>query len=84
MYVEGPWRMTWAEYGCRTGEFSAPGFDDSQWIADCARRPDCGGILIWNLADAWPQMSDAAIAWPFHVKKAYAAVKESFAAIGRR
>jgi len=54
------------------------------WIADCARRPDCGGILIWNLADAWPQMSDAAIAWPFHVKKVYAAVKEAFAAVGRR
>jgi beta-mannosidase len=54
------------------------------WIADCAARPDCGGILIWNLADCWPQMSDAAIAWPFHPKKVYAAVKGAFAAIGRR
>ncbi|MCX5671821.1 MAG: hypothetical protein NTU94_10930 [Planctomycetota bacterium] len=54
------------------------------WIADCAARPDCGGILIWNLADGWPQMSDAAIAWPFHPKKVYWAVKDAFAAIGRR
>jgi len=23
MYVDGPWRMTWTGYGCRTGEFSA-------------------------------------------------------------
>jgi len=53
------------------------------WIADCAARPDCGGILIWNLADGWPQMSDAAIAWPFHPKKVYWAVKDAFAAIGR-
>ncbi len=54
------------------------------WIADCARRPDCGGILIWNLADCWPQMSDAAIAWPWHPKPAYDAVTAAFARIGRR
>ena len=53
------------------------------WVEDFGRRPECGGILLWNLADAWPQMSDAAIAWPFHPKPVLAAVKEAFAAVGR-
>ena len=54
------------------------------WVADCAARPDCGGILLWNLADAWPQMSDAAIAWPLEPKPVLAAVRQAFAAAGRR
>lgn len=54
------------------------------WIDEFARRPGCSGLLIWNLCDCWPQMSDAAIAYPFRPKKAYSAVKEAFAGIGRR
>jgi len=54
-----------------------------RWVAYCASRKDCGGILLWNLADCWPQMSDAVIAYPFSFKPAYFAAKEAFAAAGR-
>ena len=53
------------------------------WIEHAASRPECGGILIWNLCDCWPQMSDAVIAYPFRAKKALAAVREAFTSIGR-
>lgn len=54
------------------------------WISEYAARAECGGILLWNLCDCWPQMSDAVIAWPLSLKKAYYAVKEAFASVGRR
>ncbi|NSW57283.1 MAG: hypothetical protein HPY44_14810 [Armatimonadetes bacterium] len=34
------------------------------WTEHCRQRKanwDCGGILLWNVADCWPQISDAVI-----------------------
>jgi beta-mannosidase len=34
------------------------------WTEHCRQRKagfDCGGILLWNVADCWPQFSDAVI-----------------------
>ncbi|MBX3749049.1 MAG: hypothetical protein KF897_03075 [Opitutaceae bacterium] len=52
------------------------------WVEFYGNQPNCWGIFLWNLADSWPQMSDAYIAYPFapkasldYVKKAYAALK---------
>jgi len=42
----------------------------------------CGGILLWNVADCWPQISDSIISYPCRPKKAYYAVKEAFGKIG--
>ena len=44
---------------------------------------NCGGILLWNVCDCWPQVSDAVIAHNLTPKKAYNAVKEAFAKITR-
>jgi beta-mannosidase len=34
------------------------------WIEFYGNQPTCWGIFLWNLADSWPQMSDAYIAIP--------------------
>ncbi|HHN45831.1 MAG TPA: hypothetical protein ENN09_00180 [Planctomycetes bacterium] len=49
-----------------------------EWVEAHSKRPECGGILLWNLCDCWPQMSDAVIGWPLDVKKAYQAASEAF------
>ena len=54
------------------------------WVKHFASRPECGGIILWNLADCWPQMSDAVIAWPLYIKKAYHTAKTAFLSIGRK
>lgn len=53
------------------------------WAEHYASLPHCGGILLWNVADCWPQISDAVIAYPLKPKKAYYAVKEVFGRIKR-
>jgi len=53
------------------------------WTEHYANLPHCGGILLWNVADCWPQISDAIIAYPLKPKKAYYAVKEVFSRIKR-
>ncbi len=53
------------------------------WIQHFSSQPDCWGIFLWNLCDAWPQISDAYIAYPFHEKPALAAVREGFGKISR-
>ena len=70
-----------AEYVTVSQELHAEAFH--RWVAYCASRKECGGILLWNLADGWPQMSDAVIAYPFSFKLGYFAAKEAFAKVGR-
>jgi len=53
------------------------------WIQHFSAQPNCWGLFLWNLCDAWPQISDAYIAYPFHVKPALAAVREGFGNITR-
>ncbi|MBC7328020.1 hypothetical protein H5T87_07890 [bacterium] len=53
------------------------------WTEHYASLPYCGGILLWNVCDCWPQISDAIIAYPLKPKKAYYAVKEVFKRIKR-
>ncbi|HOE97884.1 MAG TPA: hypothetical protein PK847_15020, partial [Candidatus Sumerlaeota bacterium] len=53
------------------------------WIEQCAADPECWGIILWNLCDGWPQLSDAYIAYPFHPKPALATVREVFGRIDR-
>lgn len=53
------------------------------WIQHFSAQPECWGLFLWNLCDAWPQISDAYIAYPFHVKPALAAVREGFGKITR-
>ena len=53
------------------------------WIEFYGNQPNCWGIFLWNLADSWPQMSDAYIAYPFDPKKSLLAVKEGYAALRR-
>jgi beta-mannosidase len=53
------------------------------WIEFYGNQPNCWGIFLWNLADSWPQMSDAYIAYPCDVKASLAYVKEGYAALKR-
>jgi beta-mannosidase len=53
------------------------------WIRHFGNLPECWGIFLWNLADCWPQVSDAYIAYPFQPKPALEAVKRAYAQIER-
>lgn len=53
------------------------------WVETYSSDPGCWGVLLWNLADGWPQISDAYIAYPFAPKAAMAVVKEAFGKIER-
>jgi beta-mannosidase len=53
------------------------------WVEFYGAQPTCWGIFLWNLADSWPQMSDAYIAYPFAPKAGLAAVKEAYGALKR-
>jgi beta-mannosidase len=53
------------------------------WIKHFSSDPECWGIFLWNLADCWPQVSDAYIAYPFNPKPAFAVVKEEYSKISR-
>lgn len=52
-----------------------------RWVEHYASVKECGGILLWNVCDCWPQISDSVIAYPLAPKKAYYAVKEIFSKI---
>jgi len=47
----------------------------AEYFADL---PNCGGILLWNVCDCWPQISDSIIDWYLRPKKVYYKVKEIF------
>jgi beta-mannosidase len=53
------------------------------WIRHFSGLPDCWGLFLWNLADCWPQVSDAYIAYPFQPKPAWWTVKEEYGKIVR-
>lgn len=53
------------------------------WVEFYEAQPTCWGIFLWNLADSWPQMSDAYIAYPYAPKSGLAAVKEAYAKVKR-
>ncbi len=53
------------------------------WIEKYAGMNICGGIILWNLADCWPQLSDALIAYPSTPKLAFAAVANAYEKIAR-
>lgn len=53
------------------------------WIEFYGAQPNCWGIFLWNLADSWPQMSDAYIAFPYDVKASLAYVKQGYAELNR-
>jgi beta-mannosidase len=53
------------------------------WIEFYAGQPECWGIFLWSLADCWPQISPAYIAYPFHPKPALAAVQAAYARVQR-
>ncbi|MEI7552678.1 MAG: sugar-binding domain-containing protein [Verrucomicrobiota bacterium] len=53
------------------------------WIEFYGNQPNCWGIFLWNLADSWPQMSDAYIAYPYAVKRSLQDVQEAYAALAR-
>ncbi|MDB6128893.1 MAG: hypothetical protein JWM35_2789, partial [Verrucomicrobia bacterium] len=46
-------------------------------------QPNCWGIFLWNLADSWPQMSDAYIAYPLAIKSSLKDVKDGYGALKR-
>jgi len=48
------------------------------WVKQYHTSSVCGGIILWNLCDCWPQMSDAIIAYPDFPKKAYYALQEAY------
>ncbi|MBQ1942867.1 MAG: hypothetical protein II368_04375 [Clostridia bacterium] len=41
------------------------------------RKPECQGILWWNMQDGWPQFSDAVVDYYFTKKLAYYFIKQS-------
>jgi hypothetical protein len=53
------------------------------WIQFYGNQPNCWGIFLWNLADSWPQMSDAYIAYPCHVKSSLKDVRDGYAELKR-
>jgi len=48
------------------------------WTEYYYNLPDCGGILLWNVCDCWPQISDSIINHNLKPKKAYYVIKETF------
>jgi hypothetical protein len=53
------------------------------WVEFYGNQPNCWGIFLWNLADSWPQMSDAYIAYPFAPKASLGYVKKAYGALQR-
>jgi beta-mannosidase len=53
------------------------------WIEHFGNDPQCWGILLWNLCDCWPQVSDAVISYDLDLKSAYHAVKDAFGKLKR-
>jgi len=53
------------------------------WIEHYGRDPYCWGLLLWNLCDCWPQVSDAIISYDLELKPAYYAIKQAYAKLNR-
>ncbi len=45
------------------------------------RKPECMGILWWNMIDCWPQFSDAVVDYYYTKKMAYYFIKQSQAPV---
>lgn len=53
------------------------------WIEHFGGDPQCKGLLLWNLCDIWPQISDAVISYDLRPKKAYYAVRDAYGDLDR-
>jgi len=51
------------------------------WARKYHASPVCSGIILWNLCDCWPQMSDAIVAYSLFPKKAYYALRDAYGAM---
>lgn len=48
------------------------------WTEYYYNQPYCNGILLWNVCDCWPQISDSIISYDLKPKKVYYRIKEVF------
>jgi len=53
------------------------------WIEHYGSDPQCWGLLLWNLCDCWPQVSDAVISYDLELKPAYYAIKDAYGKLKR-
>lgn len=53
------------------------------WIEHYGADPQTWGLLLWNLCDCWPQVSDAIISYDLQPKPAYAAIRDAYARLTR-
>jgi beta-mannosidase len=53
------------------------------WIEHYGADLQCWGLILWNLCDCWPQVSDAVISYDLELKPAYFAIKEAYAKLKR-
>lgn len=44
-------------------------------MEECRRRPDCNGLIWWNMLDCWPQISDSVVDYYWRRKIAYFIMK---------
>lgn len=51
------------------------------WIERFCRDPEFDGFLLWNVADCWPEMSDAVIDYAGHPKLVFKKLKALFARV---
>ena len=53
------------------------------WIEFYGSNPQSWGLLLWNLCDCWPQVSDAVISYDLEPKPAYRAIQEAYGKLNR-
>ncbi|NLX05778.1 MAG: hypothetical protein GXY33_11610 [Phycisphaerae bacterium] len=53
------------------------------WIEHYGAEPKTWGLLLWNLCDCWPQVSDAVISYDLELKPAYHAIRQSYGSLDR-
>jgi len=53
------------------------------WIEHYGQDKQCWGLLLWNLCDCWPQVSDAVISYNLDKKPAYFAIKDAYGKLNR-
>ncbi len=53
------------------------------WIEYYGNHPQCWGLLLWNLCDCWPQVSDAVISFDLEKKQAYNIIKAAYGKLKR-
>jgi hypothetical protein len=61
------WRVTWTDYGCRAGDFSAPAFDDSSWLpADVPGDVHLDLLRAGVIPDPFAGANTDAVLWMEH------------------